>query len=312
MTPETHIAGGYPVKLGALTRPLRVLSLGAGVQSTALLMLILDGQIECDAAVFADTGWEPAEVYGHFEQLKVLAAMRGFPIHVVQSGNIRDTKRQRAFYDAPYFLKSRCEECAGTGVIEDGTFPVEYRGAAAPCAACNGRGVTDGMARRQCTHQLKLLPIRRKVRELMLEHGIVGTPQGSVEQLIGISLDEWQRMKPSDAKFVTSRWPLVERRWTRQDCHRYLKSIGMTAPRSACIGCPYHSNAEWRAMKLDRPDEFADAVQFEIEIQQSDAGLRGKPFLHASRVPLDQVDFSTAEDAGQLTFDAECAGICGV
>jgi hypothetical protein len=260
-------------------KPLRVLSLGAGVQSTALLMLVLEGEVHADAAIFADTGWEPAAVYEHLGRLEVLAAMRGFPLFRVQSGDIRDTERQQAFYDAPYFL-------------------------------LHGDG-SHGMARRQCTHQLKLLPIRRKVRELMAERDIPVEP-GAVEQLLGISVDEVQRMKPSDVLYVVNRWPLVERRWTRHDCRRYLLDQGVDAPRSACIGCPYHSDAEWRAMKRDRPEEFADAAAFELEVQQTEAGLRGRPFLHASRVPLADVDLSTREDRGQLNFDAECEGMCGV
>lgn len=261
--------------------PLRVISLGAGVQSTAMLLLALDGEIEADAAVFADTGWEPAAVYDHLQQITALAAMKGLPVYQVQAGNIRDTERQKAFYDAPYFLLN-----------EDGS---------------------HGMARRQCTHQLKLLPIRRKVRELLIERGVKGTPEGSVEQLIGISLDEYQRMRTSDVKFVVNRYPLIEREWTRHDCKLYLQRQGVDAPRSACIGCPYHSGREWREMQRDRPDEFADAVAFELEIQRSEAGLRGKPFLHASRVPLSDVDFSDIEDHGQASmFDDECSGLCGV
>jgi hypothetical protein len=261
--------------------PLRVLSLGAGVQSTALLMLVLDGQVECDAAVFADTGWEPAAVYAHLEQLRALAAMRGFPLYVVSNGNIRDTERQQAFYDAPYYLRNA-----------DGT---------------------DGMSRRQCTHQLKIVPIRRKVRELLAERSLPAIP-GAVECLLGISLDEVQRMKPSDVQYVVNVWPLIERRWSRRDCLAYLASIGVSAPRSACIGCPYHSDREWRQLRDDAPDEFADAVQFERELQDVGAALRGVPFLHRQRVPLDQVDLSTPEDRGQtvLTFDDECEGMCGV
>jgi 3'-phosphoadenosine 5'-phosphosulfate sulfotransferase (PAPS reductase)/FAD synthetase len=152
--------------------PLRVISLGAGVQSTAMLLLVLNGEIEADAAVFADTGWEPAAVYDHLEQITATAAMRGLPVYRVQSGNIRDTERQRAFYDAPYFLLN-----------EDGS---------------------RGMARRQCTHQLKLLPIRRKVRELLIERGVKGTPEASVEQLIGISLDEYQRMRTTPSSWRSS------------------------------------------------------------------------------------------------------------
>lgn len=45
---------------------LRVLSLGAGVQSTTLALMAAHGEIEPpDCAIFADTQWEPAEVYAH-------------------------------------------------------------------------------------------------------------------------------------------------------------------------------------------------------------------------------------------------------
>ena len=50
---------------------LRILSLGAGVQSSTLLMKIYNGEIApVDAAIFADTGNEPKEVYDWFEFLK--------------------------------------------------------------------------------------------------------------------------------------------------------------------------------------------------------------------------------------------------
>ncbi|WP_428963001.1 hypothetical protein [Micromonospora fluostatini] len=39
----------------------RYLSLGAGVRGSTLLLLAAQGVIaRCDAAIFADTGWEPA------------------------------------------------------------------------------------------------------------------------------------------------------------------------------------------------------------------------------------------------------------
>ena len=44
---------------------LRVLSLGAGVQSATLAILAAHGIVgaQPDCAIFADTGWEPASVY---------------------------------------------------------------------------------------------------------------------------------------------------------------------------------------------------------------------------------------------------------
>ena len=51
---------------------LRVLNLGAGVQSTTLYLWALDGLIHFDKAIFADTGDEPESVYAHLEFLRGL------------------------------------------------------------------------------------------------------------------------------------------------------------------------------------------------------------------------------------------------
>ena len=86
-------------------------------------------------------------------------------------------------------------------------------------------------------------------------------------------------------------------------------------PRSSCIGCPYHRNAYWREMKLERPDEWDDAVEFDHHLrEQSYPGVTGQVYLHRNMVPLDKVDLSNAEDHGQLAFDfgEECEGMCGV
>ena len=54
-------------------RPFRCLNLGAGVQSTALALMAERGEYglpKPDVAIFADTGWEPSDVYEHLEWLK--------------------------------------------------------------------------------------------------------------------------------------------------------------------------------------------------------------------------------------------------
>jgi hypothetical protein len=65
----------------------RALSLGAGVQSTTVLLLALDGVLPPFAAtVFADTGDEPAAVYDHLARLRDIA-----DIDVVTAGRLGDT-----------------------------------------------------------------------------------------------------------------------------------------------------------------------------------------------------------------------------
>src|SRR4051812_5309454 len=69
---------------------LRLLSLGAGVQSSTLLLLACEGRIpKYDAAIFSDTGWDPVEVSRHLDRLEDEASAAGIPIHRVSAGNIR-------------------------------------------------------------------------------------------------------------------------------------------------------------------------------------------------------------------------------
>jgi hypothetical protein len=245
-------------------RPLRLLSLGAGVQSTTLALLAADGTLPLpDAAIFADTGWEPAAVYEHLDRLD---AVLPFPVLRVSSGNLR----------------------------EDMLDP-DRRYAALPFYVLNPDG-SDGMGRRQCTSEYKLTPIRRKVRELLgaTPPDYRSVPRGRLaEQWVGFSVDEVHRanrQKDSDGvSYLTTRYPLLDLGMTRKDCERWLRIRGWSSvAKSACIGCPYHGNRAWRDLRDTRPEEWADAVAFDAAIRTSGRGTAGEQYLHRSRLPLDR------------------------
>lgn len=226
---------------------LRILSLGAGVQSTALLILAARGEFEpLDAAIFSDTGWEPGNVYEHLDRLeREVAAPAGIPIYRVSTGNIR----------------------------EDALNP-EHRFASMPMYVRNRDG-GDGMGRRQCTSEYKLKPLWRQVRTMLgakpRTDSIPGrVPKGRfAEQWIGISADEMQRAFDSRSNTYTrSRWPLIERNLSRADCQAINEIAGFPeVAKSACIGCPYHTNQQWRNIRDNHPDEWADAVDFDQRIR---------------------------------------------
>ena len=104
---------------------------------------------------------------------------------------------------------------------------------------------------------------------------------------------------------------------SRHDCLRWCERHGYpTPPKSACTFCPYHSDAQWRALRDDDPESFADAVAIDQAIRNG-IGPRlpngGGWFVHRSCVPLADVDLSTLADHGQLDlFGNECEGMCGV
>jgi hypothetical protein len=137
-----------------------------------------------------------------------------------------------------------------------------------------------------------------------------------VTSLLGLSLDEVQRMKPARERWVTIEWPLIDLRMTRHDCLLWLARQGYPIPpRSSCIGCPFHNDAHWREMRDHRPDEWEDACDFDERIRQlrrpSDTRPVGDRYLHRSMRPLREVDLSTPADGGQTDmFAEECDGVC--
>lgn len=79
------------IAIPTLIPQFRAISLGAGIQSSAMLALSANGVLpKADVAIFADTGWEPAAVYAHLDRLeREIATPAGIPVLRVSSGNIR-------------------------------------------------------------------------------------------------------------------------------------------------------------------------------------------------------------------------------
>ena len=229
----------------ASTVVYRALSLGAGVQSSVLALLLSRsdprlielGYPKPDAAIFADTGWEPDYVYQHLDWLE---QQLDYPLIRVSSGDLKTNLRQgrkvtgRSFVDVPLFLVDE-----------------------------NGK---KGMLRRQCTTDYKIRPINRRIRSLAGGQPRRPFPRANrVEMWIGISLDEVTRMKPSQESWIDNRWPLVDLGMTRQHCTDWFASEypGRHLPRSACVICPYRSDEHWLELKQSEPDSYDEAVQFD-------------------------------------------------
>lgn len=95
MTPDTPDNSPNPFVGVEVTnskpRLIEILNLGAGVQSSTVLLMSLSGELpKLDHAIFADTGWEPAAVYRQMDWLEGLATAAGVKVHRVSIGNIRD------------------------------------------------------------------------------------------------------------------------------------------------------------------------------------------------------------------------------
>ena len=271
------------------------LSLGAGVQSTCLALMAARNElpgINIDAAIFADTHAEPASVYKHLDWLE---GVLPYPVHRVSKGNLTEES-----------LRIRKRQ-SGAGHWVKSLLPVYT-------LETEGVERKEGHVGRACTYDYKVTPLTKKQKAL----ASIKRAQDyvTVTTLIGISMDEIQRVKPSRLKWNQHRWPLIEMEMKRQDCINWMKDKGYPdCPRSACYYCPYHSNKEWRRLRDDEPEEFQKAVEYERRLHAVNAvtdNMRGVPFLHNSRVPLDQVDLEDDDPRQMWLWGNECEGMCGV
>lgn len=267
---------------------IHIISLGAGVQSSAMALMFAAGEIQPmpDAAIFADTGGEPKYVY---DWLASLETMLPFPVHQVMwknglTANIKDSIAGQRFAGAPFYTESD--------------------------------GKREGQLRRQCTREFKVQPITQKLREMVGLKPRQRAPKSVilVTQYIGISYDEVIRMRPSRSPWIQHQWPLVDRKMHRQDCLNWMAERGYPAPaRSACTYCPYHSDREWYNLKANHPEAFAQAVEIDELIRDGVRGTSQRLYLHRKLRPLNEIRFDTAAAAGQSDmFNEECEGMCGV
>ena len=287
---------------------LRVHNTGCGVQSTAIQLMSLHGELpRPDAYVFADTGDEPDAVYAWAVELRRLAERAGIRWIVARrSGpSISDHMRRRI----------------GAGVRSESIVIPAFAGAPGAAAPLN----------RSCTRDWKVRPIEAAVKAqlLGLSPGAHWPRTLAVETWLGISGDEMERMKCGVAPWQRFWHPLIEEPWTdgpapvallrprvltRDDCLQWIRDHGYPEPpRSACVFCPFHSNVEWRRIRADA-DAWARAIAMDHLLRSRPDALAGclrtPAFLHRSLVPLDAAPIDGI--AGQTSFLEECAGVCGV
>lgn len=309
--------------------PLHIISLGAGVQSTAMALMASCGELspEVNSAIFADTKDEPKKVYDHLGWLK---SVLNFSIHVVEKGDL--------MADNIRVIRSK-----KSGKL--------YMNGKIPAFTLSPSGKV-GLLGRRCTPDFKIEPIHRKSRDLIGKDGYLDwrkrhktdlkewaiqiekrkskdssysmaaemelfrrmQEDALVVMWIGISTDEADRSKPSQKPWLRNTWPLLDANMSREQCENWIKSHGFPpAPKSACKKCPFHSDEEWAKQTSE---EFLESVQYEKEMQLAAARqevMDGVPYLHSSCVPLDKVDFKKAPGYQQLSgFSNECEGLCGV
>ena len=274
----------------------RFLHLGAGIQSSTMAEMIVEGELDrVDAVLFADTGNEPPWVY---EQVWYLAG-------------------RLAAVNIPLIISMKSTHGIMLDAMQSGQF------ASMPLYTMGKNGKPEQM-RRQCTRQYKIAPTtdstlnwlvtRNHAKRIINKNGVASrrvSRQVYIEEWFGISLDEFGRAgRNRGAKWQRAVYPLIERRMKRSDCVQWLKSHGLRVPRkSSCLICPLHDADFWIDIADNYPllweviclfDDWLRSAKGKAQISKK---LKQDAYLHPSCNPLRDKPFLKYQIAPELCGD---------
>lgn len=232
-----------------------VFSCGGGVQSTACLVLAVQGLIPYRTFVFANVGDKaesPATVKYVESVLRPYAADNG-----IEWVDLQRLRRDGTPVD----------------LYEELHRPV--RSIDIPVRMSNG-----APGNRNCTVEFKIKPIAKWIK--------VNAPGCTLGK--GISTDEPHRATPSrENDGYASAYPLIELGISRQNCLRLVADAGLPQPpKSSCWFCPYKTTDQWITLKREQPGLFEQAVRLEQMLNAKRKAIgKDNVFLSGRCRPLD-------------------------
>lgn len=141
---------------------------------------------------------------------------------------------------------------------------------------------------RSCTDKFKIRVIRKYLRNKY------GKDQKFIMD-IGITLDEYHRMRESDVKYITNNYPLITDKYTAEMCRDELISMGFSnIPRSGCYFCPFEKKRKFIAYTIKYPSSKQRVIDLENN------ALKRNPKLFLYDRPLEKI-FAVIDNQIPLT-----------
>lgn len=268
---------------------MKILSCGAGMQSTALALMSCENKKYgdnrhplvpiYDAILFCDLGEEP-----------------------------------RWVYDQVYFIQSACEEVGIDFYVLESDLYSHYmdkfghsRVVSIPFWSVDEDG-KKGKMMRNCTLEFKINIMQKFVRMNLLGYKKgQRTKQEDMkahEMHLGFSIEEKKRCRDNPHKMFVNKFPLCELGLERKDNYAYIKDVwGLETKASACNFCPFHRNYFFRHLKNNYQEEYGKLIELDnlLEDGQPNTKIRSKLYISRSRKRIK--DLSDEECDDKETFD---------
>lgn len=272
-------------------RKLKILSFGAGMQSTALaLMSCENAKADClgqlrphpmvpiyDLTIFCDLGFEPPWVAKQADFVQKACENVGLWYVKLDTPLYQDLMRN-----------------FGT-----------KRVVSIPWWTLRADGHKSRMPR-NCTIDYKVMEIAKFVRWEVLEYRkgqkLRDEDKKAHEMHMGFDFDEKRRCKESPNPMFVNRFPLVDMKLVRADNYTYIRDVwGLDTKASACAFCPFHRNYFFQYLRQNEPTDYWRLVKVDELLRDKTPKPPMDSDLFISRSRKRLVDL-TPEDC----CDAEC------
>ena len=272
---------------------MKILSCGAGMQSSALFLMSCQNALAqkkgkpavwplvpiYDVSVFCDLGLEPPWVLKQVQFLQRCGESSGVPFVVLKSPLYQDFIEN--------FGERRAISIPWWTLKEDGhksTMP------------------------RNCTIDYKVNVIAKYVRWHLLGYRkyqrLRDVDLKGHEMHMGFGAEETRRCKENPNPLFINKFPLVEMGLKRADNYAYIKDVwGLSTRASACTFCPYHRNYFFQFLKENEPEQFAQVVHIDELLRDKTPKPPMDSDLFISRSRKSLVDLCPADCKDAEYFD---------
>ena len=244
-----------------------VVAFGGGVDSTAMVLGLIENKKQIDLILFADTGAERPETYAHIDKFSAWLKGKGYPEIII----VKRTRRDGS-------LETLEEEC-----LRRNNLPA----------------IAYGF--KSCSEKHKIRPQNKFMNHWQpaLDTWAAGN---KCVKYIGYDANETRRAENvanrNDPKYVHE-YPLIEWDWDRDDCLAIIEKYGFTnVGKSACFFCPSSRKTEVIELHNKHPDLLARALKIESQAELTTIKGLGRNYswqslidLHLKNEPLPNVGF---------------------
>ena len=257
---------------------MKTISYGGGVQSTAMIVLAIKGDIpDIDCGLFANVG-DDSEHPATIKYVREIA----IPYATKHGLKVYELHPQRKGEPTTLY-----HEITKEGSRRD-LIPVF--------------GEAGNPMGRACTADFKVKTLHRWLRQ----NG--ATKHNPATVCLGISTDEIERAgRGKDASFERRIYPLLDLGYNRTDCMEIIRDAGLPVPpKSSCFFCPFHSELTWAELRRDEPELFEKAQQLEDFVQErkKESGMRQVFLTRKGAVNRTRLE-DTISAAGDTLFGPE-------